>query len=128
MATVIELLYGFSRTHPGSALISWMFRNMSFVLPLEISHETNTLLAFYHPRPSHSFHVVLVPKQQIISLEGLSPQDHVFLSDIFSTVRTLVNQFDLARDGYRLIANGGKHQEFGLLHFHLISDVVQGSS
>jgi histidine triad (HIT) family protein len=101
---------------------------MNFALPLDILHETNTLLAFYHPRPSHPFHVVLLPKQQIISLEGLSPQDQVFLSDLFSTVRTLVNKFDLARDGYHLIVNGGKYQEFGLLHFHLISDVVQGSS
>jgi histidine triad (HIT) family protein len=101
---------------------------MNFALPLDILHETNTLLAFYHPRPSHPFHVILVPKQQINSLEGLSPQDHVFLSDLFSTVQTLVNKFDLARDGYRLIANGGKYQEFGLLHFHLISDVVQGYS
>jgi histidine triad (HIT) family protein len=101
---------------------------MNYALPLDILHETNFLLAFYHPRPSHPFHVVLVPKQQITSLEGLSPQDHVFLSDLFSTVQILVNKFDLARDGYRLIVNGGKYQEFGLLHFHLISDEVQGSN
>lgn len=100
---------------------------MNFTLPFDIMHETNTLLAFHHPKPSHSFHVILVPKQQINSLESLSPQDQVFLSDLFSAVQTLVKKFDLARYGYRLIANGGKYQEFGLLHFHLISDEVQGS-
>lgn len=125
MPTTNNLLYLLSKTHSGGALISWIFRNMNFALPLNYLHETSTLLAFYHPKPSHTFHVVLVPKRQIASLEDLSSNDQVFFSDLFSTVRTLVSEYNLTQGGYRLIVNGGKFQEFGLLHFHLISDKVQ---
>lgn len=95
---------------------------MNFVLPLERLRETDTLLAFYHPKPAYPFHVILVPKRMVESIETLSAEDQGFLSDLFSIVQDLVSEFRLAQNGYRLIANGGKYQEFGLLHFHLISD------
>jgi len=95
---------------------------MNFALPLERLRETDRLLAFYHPKPAYPFHVILVPKRVIESIETLSAEDQGFLSDLFSTVQDLVSEFRLAQNGYRLIANGGKYQEFGLLHFHLISD------
>ena len=122
MAIVIDLLYRFSRTHPGGFLLAWLFKNMNFVLPLERLRETDTLLAFYHPKPAYPFHVILVPKRMVESIETLSAEDQGFLSDLFSIVQDLVSEFRLAQNGYRLIANGGKYQEFGLLHFHLISD------
>jgi len=122
LAIVIDLLYRFSRTHPGGFLLAWLFKNMNFVLPLERLRETDTLLAFYHPKPAYPFHVILVPKRMVESIETLSAEDQGFLSDLFSIVQDLVSEFRLAQNGYRLIANGGKYQEFGLLHFHLISD------
>ena len=122
MAIVIDVLYRFSRTHPGGVLLAWLFKNMNFALPLEHLRETDTLLAFYHPKPAYPFHVILVPKRMVESIETLSTEDQDFLSDLFCTVQDLVSKFRLAQNGYRLIANGGKYQEFGLLHFHLISD------
>jgi histidine triad (HIT) family protein len=95
---------------------------MNFALPIERLRETDTLLAFYHPKPVHPFHVILLPKRQITSLEALSGEDTSFLGDLFSTVQDLASKFGLAQGGYRLIVNGGRYQEFGLLHFHLISD------
>ena len=99
---------------------------MNFALPIERLQETNTLLAFFHPRPAYPFHVLLLPKRQITSLETLSSQDNPFLADVFATVQELVRKFKLENAGYRLIANGGKYQEFGLLHFHLISEEIPG--
>jgi len=63
----------------------------------------------------------------VVSLEEVSVQDTDFLVDLFLIVRSLVQEFDLNRDGYRLISNGGKYQEFGLLHFHLISGDIKGT-
>ena len=103
-------------------MTAWLFRTMNFVLPLERLHETDSLLAFYHPKPTYPFHVLLVPKKQVTSLETLSIDDNQFLEDVFATVKQLVRTFKLEKGGYRLIVNGGKYQEFGLLHFHLISD------
>ena len=94
---------------------------MSFALPVKRLRETETLIAFYHPRPSYPFHVLLLPRKAVASLKELDPSDAVFLSDLYSTVQNLVNEFQLS--AYRLIVNGGEYQDFPQLHFHLISEV-----
>ena len=92
---------------------------MSFAIPAKRLRETETLLAFYHPKPSYPFHVVLVPKQTIPSLMELDPAS-TFISDLFTAVQSLVTEFQLP--AYRLIVNGGEFQDFPHLHFHLTSD------
>ena len=102
-------------------LIGWLFTHMSFAIPVKRLRETNTLLAFYHPKPAYPFHVLLVPKQAVASLTEFDPHDSVFLTDLYTAVQSLVEEFHL--DAYRLIVNGGEYQDFPQLHFHLISDV-----
>ncbi|HSL30564.1 MAG TPA: HIT domain-containing protein [Anaerolineales bacterium] len=102
-------------------LISWIFEHMSFAIPVKRLRETETLMAFHHPRPSYAFHVLLVPKRAVVSLKELDTTDTSFLSDLYSTVQHLVQEFQLP--AYRLIVNGGKYQDFPQLHFHLIAEV-----
>ena len=94
---------------------------MSFAIPVQRLRETQTLIAFYHPQPAHKFHVLLLPKKAIASLKELDANDSAFLVDLYSTVQSLVDEFNLA--AYRLIVNGGEYQDFPQLHFHLVSDV-----
>ena len=94
---------------------------MSFAIPVKRLRETETLMAFHHPKPSYRFHVLLVPKKAIPSLEELDSRDAGFLMELYSTVQSLVEEFHL--HAYRLIVNGGGYQDFPQLHFHLISDV-----
>jgi histidine triad (HIT) family protein len=96
-----------------------MFEHMSFALPVKRLRETETLMAFHHPKPSYPFHVLLVPKKAIAALGELDSTDMAFLSDLYSTVQSLVDEFYLS--AYRLILNGGEYQDFPQLHFHLIS-------
>ena len=103
-------------------LIGWIFAHMSFAIPVKRLRETETLMAFHHPKPSYTFHVLLVPKKSVVSLREFDPKDSVFLMDLYATVQSLVDEFQLA--AYRLIINGGEYQDFPQLHFHLISDVV----
>jgi histidine triad (HIT) family protein len=103
-------------------LIGWIFTHMSFVIPVKRVRETNTLLAFHHPKPSYPFHVLLVPKKAIATLKDLDATDTSFLIDLYSTVQNLVDEFQLP--AYRLIVNGGEVQDFPQLHFHLVSDVT----
>jgi histidine triad (HIT) family protein len=102
-------------------LIGWIFAHMSFAIPVKRLRETNTLLAFYHPKPAYSFHVLLVPKKAVPSLKDLDTTDTTFFTDLYSVVQTLVDEFQLP--AYRLIVNGGEYQDFPQLHFHLISEV-----
>jgi histidine triad (HIT) family protein len=101
-------------------LIGWIFAHMNFAVPVKRLRETETLMAFYHPKPSYAFHVLLVPKKAVASLKQLDPTDTAFLSDLYATVQNLVDEFQLI--DYRLIVNGGTHQDFPQLHFHLVSE------
>ena len=94
---------------------------MSFLIPVAHLRETSSLLAFQHPSPSYKFHVLIMPKREIVSLAQLDPADTVFLTDLYSTVQSLVDEFQLK--AYRLVVNGGEYQDFPHLHFHLISDM-----
>ena len=102
-------------------LIGWSFAHMSFAIPVKRLHETETLMAFRHPRPSYPFHVLLVPKNAVTSLKEFDPTDTAFLTDLYSTVQALVKEFQLP--AYRLIVNGGDFQDFPQLHFHLTSEI-----
>lgn len=95
---------------------------MSFLIPVTRLRETANLLAFHHPSPSYKFHVLILPKRQVDSLASFDPNDAAFLTDLYSTVQSLVDEFQLK--AYRLIVNGGEYQDFPHLHFHLISDVT----
>jgi len=114
-----EFILRLAQTRPSRKLIGWIFTYMSFAIPAKRLRETNTLLAFYHPKPSYPFHVVLVPKQTVPSLMDLDPTSD-FLSDLFAVVQPLVIEFELS--AYRFIVNGGANQDFPHLHFHLVAE------
>jgi len=113
-----------AHTPPGRKLVGWIFAHMSFAIPAKRLRETDALLAFYHPKPSYPFHVVLVPKQAVPSLMELDPAQPEFLTDLYTAVQSLVTEFQLP--AYRLIVNGGEFQDFPHLHFHLISPLPLG--
>ena len=100
-------------------LIGWIFAHMNFAIPVRRLRETETLLAFHHPKPSYPFHVLLVPKKAVKTLMEFDSNDSAFLTELFSTVQSLAKEFHLTT--YRLIVNGGEYQDFPQLHFHLIS-------
>ena len=101
-------------------IIGWIFAYMSFAIPVKRLRETKTLMAFYHPKPAHPFHVLIVPKQAVKSLMELDASAADFLADLYATTQSLVDEFQLP--AYRLIVNGGAFQDFPQLHFHLIAD------
>ena len=108
--------------HPWvKGIIGWIFEHMSFAIPVKRLRETETLMAFYHPKPSYKFHVLLVPKKAVVTFKELDTKDPSFLSDLYSTVQSLVDEFQLP--AWRLIVNGGEYQDFPQLHFHLVSNV-----
>ncbi len=97
-----------------------MLTNAPFTIPRKRLRQTPSLLAFFHPKPSHPFHVILIPRKAVRSLRDLDSSDP-FLADLVASVQLLVREYKLP--AYRLIVNGGEYQDFPHLHFHLISDM-----
>ena len=117
-----NLLYRLARTLPGSALLNWAFAHVPFVIPSERLRETDTLVAFNHPSPSHALHILIVPKEPYRSIMEVPSDANEFMIDLVSVVKSLVRELELEDRSYRLIMNGGSHQDVKHLHFHLISD------
>ena len=103
-------------------MVHWIFTHMAFALPVKRLRETETLVAFYHPQPSHALHILLVSKRPFSSLMDVPPGDSEFAHDLLEAVQSLVRELDLEQRGYRLIANGGTYQDVPHLHFHLVAD------
>lgn len=117
--------FALARTKLGHVLVRIVMVNMSFILPVDKLRQTPTLLAFYHPKPAYPVHILIVPRRSIESLSALEPGDADFLVELIQTVKSLVTELGLEKQGYRLIANGGKYQDLPLLHFHLISGAAK---
>ena len=118
----MNFLYRLANTPLGRFLICLFFSKMSFLLPTKRLRETETLLAFHHPKPSYPVHILLMPKSELANFQAIDADDSAFRIDLVNTAQSLVDEFGLAEKGYRLIVNGGEYQDFPHLHFHLISD------
>ena len=92
--------------------MGWLFAHVSFLLPVDRLRNTETLLAFHHPRPAYPVHILIVPKRRLANLLDLQTADADFLLELIATVQSL-------------ITNGGPYQDIPQLHFHLISGEVE---
>ncbi|MBI5126427.1 MAG: HIT domain-containing protein [Candidatus Taylorbacteria bacterium] len=94
-----------------------------FVLNNKISvikeAETATVLAFRHTRPSWTLHIVIVPKQHVVSISDMNSLS--VIEEIFSIAKDLINKYNLNSSNYKIITNGGEFQDSKHLHFHLVS-------
>src|SRR5579859_1279402 len=120
-----EILFRVSRSSIARRAIGWFFAHMSFAIPVQRLRETQTLLAFHHPSPGYAVHILLMPKRALAGLGNLTPHDGDFTADLFATVQSLVAEFNLEAQGYRLICNGGSYQDVPQLHFHLVAGAAK---
>jgi histidine triad (HIT) family protein len=120
------MIFALARSPVGRRLTGWLFANISSIIPVKRLRETETLMAFHHPRPAYPVHILLVPKRPLTSLTDLSLADADFMTDLFSAAQSLIAEFNLEAGGYRLITNGGPYQDIPHLHFHLVSGEERG--
>ncbi len=107
-------------------IIGWMFAHMSFAIPVKRLRETETLMAFHHPKPSYPFHVLIVPKKAVASLAELDPKDTAFLTDLIPPCKVLSRNINSPPTDSSSTA--GSFRMFRNCIFILISDVEAGRS
>lgn len=123
--TIKRTLFRLARSRFAYLFMGWSFRYMSWAIPVERLYETDSLIAFHHPVPTHPVHVLIVPKRTYATLLELSPADSAFQRDLFETVQKLVRDLHLAQGSYSLVCNGGGFQDVPHLHFHLIGSTAR---
>jgi len=90
-------------------------------IPAEIVYEDDRCVAFRDIAPEAPVHVLLVPKQEIPSIDAITAADVELLGHLWLVIGKLAKKLNL-ESGYRVVANCGRDggQFVDHLHFHLL--------
>jgi histidine triad (HIT) family protein len=93
-------------------------------IPCKRVYEDDFALAFHDINSQAPVHVLVIPKGRYVSMADFcasAPAE--LITGFWRAVGAVASQLDLARDGFRLLANAGRdaHQEVPHLHVHLFA-------
>ena len=90
-------------------------------IPAEIIYEDELCLAFKDVNPQAPIHVLVIPKQEITSIDHLESEDQELAGHLILTVGKIAKMLGL-ENGYRTIVNTGTEggQTVDHLHLHLL--------
>lgn len=100
---------------------------VSGAIPTTRLFEDEQVLAFADLHPQAPFHILLIPKQHLGSLDHTTDQDAGMLGHLLSATAKIARQNKLA-DGYRVVINTGVDggQTVNHLHMHLLGGRSMG--
>ena len=90
-------------------------------IPAKIEHEDELCMAFHDVNPQAPVHILVIPKQEITSIDEIADADQRLIGHMWMVIRDLAKTLQLD-DGYRVVVNCGRAggQEVAHLHFHLL--------
>lgn len=91
-------------------------------IPADIVYEDETVLAFRDIHPLAPVHILIIPKQEIVSIASLEDADAPVVGHMFAVARDIARDLNISEKGYKLLIRVGEHggQEVPHLHLHLI--------
>jgi histidine triad (HIT) family protein len=91
-------------------------------IPARIVYEDEQILAFEDINPQAPVHVLLIPKDHLVSLNALQEDKRHVIGHVFIKARDIAGEKGIKESGYRIVLNTGKDsgQEVFHLHFHLL--------
>ncbi|WP_035288169.1 histidine triad nucleotide-binding protein [Clostridium sp. KNHs214] len=92
-------------------------------IPCSKVYEDERILAFKDIEPQAPFHILIIPKKHIESLNSLSEEDSNIVTYIFMKAKELAKELGVSENGYRIVNNCGKDggQTVQHLHFHMLA-------
>ncbi len=91
-------------------------------IPADVVYEDDRCLAFKDIKPQAPVHLIVIPKQAIVNVDGMDEADEAVVGHLFLAMKKIAARLGLGR-GYRVIANNGRDagQEVMHLHFHMLA-------
>ena len=87
-------------------------------IPADIVYEDDDCLAFRDVNPQAPVHVLLIPKQTVVSLRELTPADAELCGQLLLTVPKVADSLGLD-GGYRTVINTGADGGQSVYHLHI---------
>ncbi|MEO8625327.1 MAG: histidine triad nucleotide-binding protein, partial [Candidatus Limnocylindrales bacterium] len=91
-------------------------------IPTEFLHNDELVVAFRDITPKAPTHLLLMPREHVVSAADLQDAHGPMLGRLFSVAANLARETGIAESGFRLVTNSGKGagQSVPHLHFHLL--------
>ena len=91
-------------------------------IPSAKVYEDETVYAFKDINPMAPVHVLIIPKNHIDSVNGITAENSAVVAHIYEVAAKLAKELGIAEDGYRVVTNCGANagQTVFHLHFHLL--------
>jgi histidine triad (HIT) family protein len=90
-------------------------------IPADKVYEDERILAFRDINPQAPTHVLVIPKEEIVSVDDLTESHQRLMGELWTAIPRIAQQVGL-RNGYRVVVNCGTDggQDVPHLHFHLL--------
>jgi histidine triad (HIT) family protein len=91
-------------------------------LPAKIVRENERLVAFEDIHPAAPAHVLLIPREHIVSALEIGPATRALAGELIEVAGAIARERGFADDGYRLVFNTNRAagQSVDHLHLHLL--------
>lgn len=89
------------------------------VIPADVVHETEHVLAFRDIGPQAPTHVLVIPKEHLASLDDATDGHRALLGEIMLVGRDVARAEGVSETGFRAVVNTGADGGQTVHHFHL---------
>jgi len=92
-------------------------------IPAKIVYRDDEVIAFEDISPQAPFHVLIIPRRHISTLNDTQVGDETLLGSLIRRAVTIADEHGHARDGYRTVfnCNRGAGQSVFHIHLHLLA-------
>jgi len=88
-------------------------------IPADIVYEDDVSLAFRDIQPQAPFHVLIIPKKPIATINDMEEGDKALFGHLFYVAKQIAADQGLADDGYRVVMNCNEFGGQSVYHVHL---------
>ncbi len=88
-------------------------------IPTEIIYEDDFVMAFNDIEPQAPFHILIIPKKNIATINNLAEADEALIGKLFITAARIAKEMGFSEEGYRCVMNCNKHGQQTVFHLHL---------
>jgi histidine triad (HIT) family protein len=94
----------------------------------DVLYASETVLAFRDANPVAPVHVLLIPKEHLVSAADVEDRHAGMLADLMQAARQVARAEGVAESGWRLVTNVGREggQHVFHLHVHLLGGRSMG--
>ena len=91
-------------------------------IPSQCVYEDELVFAFKDIEPQAPVHILIIPKEHILSAMELNEENARVISHIFLTAKKIAKDLGIDEKGFRIVNNCGVDggQTVGHLHFHML--------